>query len=561
MMIEVALFCIDNKYYRIINSRYGKIQFRCSIFGLKKQRIKMNIIKAFVSSLAFNRKPNKEKGEYEAITKALKRGAVEITPYQLAEYLCLGHSVSPVYPNKDIAGRSEMSFICFDFDHMKMDMSEHLKKVVDTPTIAYHTFSHQPNDLRYRFIYVFTEPISGSDFEKYQNLLMKRNGIKKEGDNNVDSNALTINNLFNGTFHPVLYNGILYDHHIVPIALEKPTVITRKTANPPSLQSLTKTFKEKSKKTTNSPNFVSSFTSLITDSSEDNTVVKYTENDISVLTSVGVTKDCANYYYSHTWSDFLSNYTPSKPVKYESDYIQVEGDCYAVAPPDEDYYCLKRNMKYERIEEGGRSYTKVTPFKCQDGHGRGRRLYLDILALRALNITASPDELLYYTVQEYVTFFNNTNGDGKTKKYNNRTFAQQFSKGMQGDYTKLSNPPKHSSIHITSGNVNKRKEAPRAVAKERHKKILSLYEPNLDMESNIAYIQDVLGIHLTKPTLQKILRKASNKPPQPTHKDRVEIFKCLYDPSKTDAENLTTMQDNISISRATYYRLKKSLLQ
>ncbi len=522
----------------------------------------MTTIKAFVSSLAFDRKPKKEKeeDEYKDITIALKKGAVEITPYQLAEYLCLGHSVSPVYPNKDRAERSKMSFICFDFDHMKMDMREHLKKVVDTPTIAYHTFSHQPNDLRYRFIYVFYEPISGSEFEKYRNLLMKRNGIKKKGENKVDNSALNINRLFNGTFYPVLYNGIIYDHQLTPIVIEKTAVVTRETANPPSLQTLTKAFKEKSKKSTINPNFVSSFTSLITDSSEDSTVVEYTENDISVLTSVGVTKECADYYYSHTWNDFLSYYTPSQPVKYESDYIQVEDDCYAVAPPDEEFYCLKRNLKYERVEEDGRSYTIVTPYKCQDGHGRGRRLYLNILAMRALNVTATPDELLYYTVQEYVTYFNNTNSDKKTKKYNNRTFAQQFSRGMQGDYTKLSKPPKHSSIHVTSRNVNKRKEAPRAVAKERHKKILSLYDPDLDMESNIIHIQDVLGIHLTKPTLQKILRKASNKPPQPTHKDRVEIFKCLYDPSKTDAENLSIMKDNVSISRATYYRLKKSLL-
>ena len=478
-------------------------------------------MKSFVSYTAFNSKPSKP--ICGKITNQLKGvGEIDITSHQLAEYLCCGHTVAPVYPSKDIGEESELWYIGFDFDKMDVDMEERLKGLKDAPTIAYHTFSHGFDGNRYRFVYVFSKPIYGKDFYDYQKRLIVRNHFE-----NVDPRSQNINRLLHGTIHPVLYSGIIYDHELKPIQLERSDTVTRKTANPPALVNHSHPYEP-------------------------------TADDISVLTSVGVSPDVASFYYTHSWNDYLLEYNITQTLQEESEYIQLDGESYSIAP--NEYYSLPRQWRYCHEDINGKTITYTKPRKWKDGQGRGRKIYQAIISLHTLNQDATADDLLYYTVKEYCTFYNNYNSDDKTVKYNRRGLATVFADGMKADITRPRKPLKHPVVHITKEGVNRHVEAPKASAKERHKKILSLYNSDKDIESNLSYIQETLGIHLTKRTLKAVLRGASQMSKKPSEEDRIEVFKCIYDPNKTDGENLNAMQDNIPMSRATYYRLKKRLV-
>ena len=72
------------------------------------------------------------------------------------------------------------------------------------------------------------------------------------------------------------------------------------------------------------------------------------------------------------------------------------------------------------------------------------------------------------------------------------------------------------------------------------------------MDDNLKKINETLGLNIAKRTLQGIV-SGSLAPAV----DRENVFKLLYNPDKSDADNLATIQDNTEMSRATYYRLKK----
>jgi hypothetical protein len=451
----------------------------------------------------------------------LKKGEVVITPHQLAEYLCLGHTVCPVYPSKSVGEQSSVWYIGFDFDNMAVKMEERLKQLKDAPTIAYHTFSHLLKGIRYRLIYVFSEPIKGTDFKAYQKRLIERNHFE-----NIDTNSKNINRLLHGTIHPVLYSGIVYDRELNPIQLECGDTITRECAIPPKLNEASH------------PHI-------------------YTDEDIAILTTVGVSQEIADYYFSHTWDEFLHAFPPPR-LQEESEYVQVEGECYSIAP--QEYYSLPRQWRYYHEERNGYTYTITKPYKWEDGENRGAKLYQAIITLRTLNQDASASDLFYSTVSEYRTFYYNINSDGVTRKYDKRGLALRFVDGMTADITLPRKPLKHPSLRINNDVPNKRNMVPQAVAKERHKKILNLYNPELDIKDNLNHIRETLNIQLSKRTLKKILNTRQTTT-NITKKDRIEVFKCMYDSDKTDEENLRAMQDNINISRATYYRLKRLLIK
>jgi len=477
------------------------------------------LIKSFVSTTSYNHKPPQP--NCGTITNQMKRGGdIEITPHQLAEYLCLGHTVCPVYPNKDFGEKSSMWFIGFDFDKVEVDMEERLKQLKDAPTIAYHTFSHLLDGIRYRFIYVFSEPIYGKDFKSYQKRLIERNHFGED----VDHSSMNINRFLHGTIHPVSYSGIVYDRKLNPIQLECCDKITRESARPPKLN-------------------------------EASRIHTYTDEDIAILTNVGVSQEIADYYFSHTWDEFLHTFPPPR-LQEESEYVQVEGECYSIAP--QDYYSLPRQWRYYHEERNGNTYTVTKPYKWEDGENRGAKLYQAIITLRTLNQDASASDLFYSTVSEYRTFYYNINSDGVTRKYDKRGLALRFVDGMTADITLPRKPLKHPSLRINNDVPNKRNMVPQAVAKERHKKILNLYNPELDIKANLNHIRETLDIQLSKRTLKKILNSRQTTT-HITKEDRIEVFKCMYDPDKTDEENLRAMQDNIDISRASYYRLKRLL--
>lgn len=478
-------------------------------------------MKTFVSTTTYNSKPSKP--VCGKITNQLKQGSVEVTPYQLAEYICNGHTVCPVFPSKKKAEKSEQWYIGFDFDDMPIDMDERLKELKDIPTIAYHTFSHLYKGNRYRFIYVFSKPIYGMEFYNYQQKLKERNHF-----DNVDPQSQNINRLLHGTIYPVHYSGILYDHELNPVQFEDGDILTRETSSPPPIPP-----------------------------SSPHTYVP-TEKDISILTSVGVSYNVAKYYLIHNWDNYLTHYTTTSTLQEETEYVQLDGECYSVAP--DEFYSLPRQWRYCHDVVNERTVTYVKPRKWEDGQRRGQKIYQAIITLRTLNQDASVDDLLYYTVREYCTFYNNFNSDDMTCKYNRRGLAAVFADGMRADISIPRKPLKHPAIHITDNGVNKHREAPIAAAKERHKKILALYDPNKDIETNLNSIRETLKIRLSKRTLNSILSKTQIAPQQITQQEREEVFKCMYDPTKTDVENLSAMQDNIPISKATYYRLKKRLI-
>lgn len=479
----------------------------------------MKNIRVYVSKKGYEKKPTDD--ENRIITNELKKNLLYVTPKQLAEYLCLGHSVCATFPNKKRSEKKDnpMWYIGFDLDHMNVSMEERLKGVKDIPTIAYHTFSHTSNDIRYRFIYVFTTPFYGSEFYDFQRKLMERNSFE---DN--DKNARNINRIFHGTCHHIHFSGICLNHDFTAVIVDDEAIITRKEAAPPNI-----------------------------DNTRSKCTSTFTQDGIGILTSVGVTPDAAKYYFTHSWGDLICDYYITH-LNEESEYIPVEGDCYSVAP--EEFYSLPRQWRYLRDDRG---HVSAVPRKWRDGENRGGKLYQAIISLRKLNPDASPNELLCGVVWEYTTFYNNVNDDGESRKYDHLGLARQFVSGMTADLNKPRKPLKHPAIHITSDGVNKHVEAPKACAKERHKKIRALYVPNLDMETNLQRIRKTLKIRLSERTLKKIVRESNalSSASQLSLEDKNYLFTTLYDPDRSDEVNLKALQDNISISRATYYRWKK----
>lgn len=463
-----------------------------------------------LTSQGYDCKPTSE----GTITNQLKDYYCNLTPAQLAEYICYGYTICPSYPNMSVAEKMPISYIGFDFDHTDVCCEDRLNMVLDQPTIAYETFSCTEHEPRYRFIYVFSQPTNGFGFSKFRNSLIYRNGFDDQ-----DPRATNINRYFHGTNRPVFYSGIVYDGSLNAFKLEEERWIDRQGTPapiPPSKHTADGT-------------------------------CKVEESDISKLVSIGVSQELAKFYFSHSWRELEAGYHPAEPIKYESDYIQVENENYAVAP--EKFYSVPRRYKHCRNSD---DKYDVRPFKWKDGENRGSKLYQAIITFRILNPQMSSDDLLYYALVEFLTYYENRNKDGRTFKYNRVEFAHQFVRGMKADITIERKPLRHPKLHITSALVNKRAEVPKALAKERHKKIMSLYDSGLSMDDNLKKINETLGLNIAKRTLQGIV-SGSLAPAV----DRENVFKLLYNPDKSDADNLATMQDNTEISRATYYRLKK----
>lgn len=466
-----------------------------------------------LTSQGYDSKPTSE----GTITNQLKACFCTLSPSQLAEFICHGYTICPSHPSKYIAEKTPISFIGFDFDHTDICCEDRLNRVLDKPTIAYETFSCTENEPRYRFIYVFDQPLTKTDFINYRESLIRRNRF-----NDQDPRATNINRYFHGTNRPVLYCGIVYDGSLTAHKLEDERRLDRQNTPAPM---------QPTKHTEKGP-------------------FKVEESNISELVGVGVSQELAEFYFAHSWRDFEAGYHPAEPIKCESDFIQVENENYAVAP--EQFYSVPRRFKHSRDCD---DKLNVKPYKWKDGENRGSKLFQAIITFRILNPQVSGDDLFYHTLVEFLTYYENRNKDGRTFKYNRVEFAQQFVRGMKADLTKERKPLRHHKLRITSANVNKRSEVPKAIAKERHKKIMGLYDSSLSMDDNLKMISETLGLHIAKRTLQRIVKGTFS-----SAKDKEFVFRSLYDPDKTDADNLATMQDNIKLSRATYYRYKKRLL-
>lgn len=487
--------------------------------------ISLPCLETHITTSGYDNKPT----NVGVVTNQLKNNAISVSSKQLAEYICYGYSICPSHPTKAIAENAQIHYIGFDFDSTNNDYPKRLETLMDTPTIAYHTFSHTEQTPKYRFIYVFSSPIKGDLFYTIQQKLMCRNSF-----DDVDIQTLNINRLFHGTNKPVFYSGIVYDLNLNPFQEDAALTLTRDHTTPPPL--------------------------VVNENHRSLPISQtYANEDIEELISVGVSSETAQYYYTYSWNDFTSSFTTTTTIHEQTEYKQLDGECYAVAP--DDFYTLPRMLKYLKEEYNGNTHTVVKPRKWKDGQNRGLKLYHAIITYRLLNPTATPDDLLLCTIREYLTFYSNYNSDGKTKKYDHRGLAHQFVCGMQADITKPRKSLNHPSIHITSDKVNKHIEAPRASAKERHKKILQMYSPDKDIEANLEQIRAELNITISKRTLMKKLREKNliGAAQSPTKQDRLLAFEALYNPQLSDAENIKILQDNMPFSRSTYYRMKSIL--
>jgi len=106
-------------------------------------------------------------------------------------------------------------YICFDFDHKSLNMTDFLPSLNIFPTIAYTTPSNgKNNEFAYRLIYFLDKPITGENEykRKYQGLL---NSLGLQGED--DKKCKDAIHYFNGSFdcsYEVFPNNIIFTDNI-----------------------------------------------------------------------------------------------------------------------------------------------------------------------------------------------------------------------------------------------------------------------------------------------------------------------------------------------------------
>ena len=386
---------------------------------------------------------------------------------------------------KTINGFSYTNVVFYDIDKMPYPMQEYISNIQYKPSLAYTTISNgKDGKYGYRLLYAFQEPIqSVEEFDTIYYAIAAANGFTQrvyEDGTKYEFDYRKVNQQYYGGGE----NAETYETDLVYSKEDFSSFIDKGK----NLQVEISPSKKKSK-----------------------TFPNQNDNRESIT------------YYSHLENPFYDDLFSLPPkdflFKYDMELIDLynasiatkktlsEDGKYWIYP--EDYQEVKRN--WGKGKTYGRDYRVVNEDKrCvqkwQIGSGRRKRLYITAQIMKHNITDITKEELIYCLVRERYYYYVNTDD-----KLNNKEIIRIAENALKYNFNLL--PCKHPAFSINkeywqheniSGN-----SAKNIVGRElREAEILSLYDFNLSVKDNLAFLQEN-GIKVGKSTLYALKKKYS----------------------------------------------------
>lgn len=340
-----------------------------------------------------------------------------------------------------------------DLDDQEIPMEEKLEQITLLPTLAYKTFNNDDykGKYRYRFIYVFDNIILGElNYEKIFNEICCINHF------NYDRNAKVGYKLFHGTDKEVLITGKTYKPSNFKCNLNCDDCGLCKPVTTTSYQFENKEFE----------------------------------------------KDFARMPFA----DIVAKYKGIYRNIQQSQLPYADDDTPVIELPD-DFFEIVRPWKK------GMEKNKIVRIK---NHCHRRiKLYNNLVIRRLIIPTLSFDELVYALCYEMSYFIDNTD---RTDYITRQQLIGIAENAMVADITKFNYiKPRKSIVNYrytakyglskkqVRSRYNGQKNAQNNTQiKEANSEIINrLYNPNLTIEENIGYIEDMSGIRLSDKTIRR----------------------------------------------------------
>lgn len=134
----------------------------------------------------------------------------EINIDELSEFISKGHSICHVFTNqnfmtqnKTIKNFKEANFIVLDFDHSSVQLDYVIHQSIIKPSLAFETFSHSKDDIRFKLIYLIDKPIiTHQNYKRMTELVFNlafTEGGQFELRKSLDTTCYTSNQMIHGT--------------------------------------------------------------------------------------------------------------------------------------------------------------------------------------------------------------------------------------------------------------------------------------------------------------------------------------------------------------------------
>lgn len=156
-----------------------------------------------VSKQNYTEKPEKNASNYGSSNFAWTTTTID----ELAFNIEKGKIIAPSERKLQSALTSPVQLVCYDIEHTPIKMEDYVESLSIKPTLYYNSFSHgtNPEDNRFRLVYVFDSTFEGSDYQTIYNAISTENRMGKELD------KLVVNQCYNGTNKKVYGTGIVYE--------------------------------------------------------------------------------------------------------------------------------------------------------------------------------------------------------------------------------------------------------------------------------------------------------------------------------------------------------------
>lgn len=359
--------------------------------------------------------------------------------------------------------------INIDLDHQSLTMSQQYEKSVIKPTFCYESWSNAPDDLRYRFIYVFEDMISGKQsYEDIFRAICFINGLK------FDSRATSSYQYMNGTSQEavVIKSGCVYNYKSMSLLfnlapswsgfgnLPKPLISQQQPGN------------------------INGFGRFIlTD--------KDFEEDYQKMPSAKLLEK-----YRHRYRNI--QHSPLPQVSAEEPMIDF--------PPD--FYEITRKWSNKAGEKG-------RCVKYTYGEHRKHKLFVNLMVRRLICPDLSPEELLYDLVYELHYYHENSDG----LHFINRQHLIDIATRVMGSdlsqfhyrrprermvnpkYQRIAMLPKRTIANIANAERCKTKR------EKIYQHIGELYDCNLTIAENLRIMKEEYGLEVSIRTLERFRKE------------------------------------------------------
>ncbi len=283
-----------------------------------------------------------------------------------------------------------------------------------------------------------------------------------------------------------------------------------------------------------------------------------------------------------TWQEFLKDFNdpqktfnrltfeysgrlPLLPTATDlTQYLTEENKGKLYIDVDENYTeLIYKRVKVQKRDRDGQKVERWENAKFYDGNGRRRKIFIHALILRMITPTATREQILWSVANFITDFIDNKEDviskyevakivDGVMKKDLNewQTLRQHFQKTFKVNkaVARAKNiAPKKAALKAQHERATDRKN-------EKCEKIAAVYDPTKSDKENLKALENS-GLKICHSYLTKWKRKnGHSKAGKASRAERISLY---FDPELTDKENLETLLANgVDISLKTFKRWK-----